>query len=189
MGYDLHITRLKHWSDQGNDIAADEWLAYIKRDPELTLSPENGLFFARWSGKSKCPDPWLDWFRGNIYTKNPDKAIIDKMVAIAGAIGAKVQGDEGEIYSSGHAPPVFPKPSIIERLGTWFVALRRTRIEAITPPFNVGDRVLDVFRKEAIVVELDAKANHCLGRVKVKYDDGREASFMLAACGLAPKPK
>ena len=98
MGYDLHITRRNDWSATGNDITATEWLAYVKRDPELSLWPENGAHMARWSGKSEHSDPWLDWFEGNIYTKNPDKAFIQKMVHIADVLGAKVQGDDGEIY-------------------------------------------------------------------------------------------
>src|SRR3712207_100808 len=99
MGYDLHITRATQWSDNaGAEIPADEWLALVERDPELTLEPENGPYFARWTGPSRYPDPWLDWFRGNIYTKNPDGALLRKMVALAAALGARVQGDDGEVY-------------------------------------------------------------------------------------------
>ena len=53
---------------------------------------------ARWRGKSRQPDAWVDWFKGNIYTKNPDEALIGKMVHIARALHATVQGDDGEIY-------------------------------------------------------------------------------------------
>jgi hypothetical protein len=55
---------------------------------------------ARWSGKSKHSDPWLDWFKGNIYTKNPDEALTGKMIHIARELGAKVQGDDGEMYAA-----------------------------------------------------------------------------------------
>lgn len=98
MGYDLHITRRNDWSANGNDITAAEWLAYVEQDPELSLWPENGLHMARWSGKSKHSEPWLDWFKGNIYSKNPDEALIEKMIHIARALDARVQGDDGEIY-------------------------------------------------------------------------------------------
>jgi hypothetical protein len=50
----------------------------------------------------------------------------------------------------------------------------------------VGDRVLDVFRKETTVVEIDPKSNHGLGKVKVRYDDGRELSLVLRGSGLSP---
>ena len=49
---------------------------------------------------SKYPDPWLDWFEGDIYTKNPDEPILAKMLGIASSLGAKVQGDDGEVYRS-----------------------------------------------------------------------------------------
>jgi hypothetical protein len=98
MGYDFHITRRNDWSATGKDITVAEWLAYVDGDPELSLWAENGPYMARWSGKSESSDPWLDWFKGNVYTKNPDVALIDKMIHIAYALDAKVQGDEGETY-------------------------------------------------------------------------------------------
>lgn len=187
MGYDLHITRRKDWSAKGHHIRAEEWLAYVKKDPELLLSRENGPYFARWNGPSKYPDPWLDWHDGNIFSKNPDEPLIDKMVAIARDLGAQVQGDDGEIYNSGHEPTIQPKQSFLSRLGSWFRSLRPAKpLKEIDPPFKVGDRVLDTFHKETTVVEIDPKSNHGLGRVKVRYDDGREASLMLAASGLTP---
>jgi hypothetical protein len=187
VGYDLHITRRKDWSQAGHDITAEEWLAYVQKDPELSLSPEDGPYFAKWSGESKYPDPWLDWTEGNIYTKNPDEALIDKMAAMARELRALVQGDDGEIYQSGHEPPVYPRPSALDRLRNWMRALRPAPpIREIIPPFQVGDRVMDVFHREATVTEIDAKSNHGLGKVKVRYDDGREMSFMLAASGLSP---
>jgi len=187
VGYDLHITRRKDWSEAGNDITVEDWLAYVAKDPELSPFPGNSAHMARWSGKSKYPDPWLNWFNGNIYTKNPDEALIDKMVAIARSLNARVQGDDGEIYRSAHEPPIYPRVSTLDRLRNWLRALRpATRVKEITPPFQVGDRVLDAYRKEATVIELNPKSNHGLGSVKVRYDGGREVSFALAASGLSP---
>jgi hypothetical protein len=188
MGYDLHITRRKNWSDTGRDINVEEWLKYVEKDPELSLSPEDGPGFAKWSGKSKLTDPWLDWSSGNVYTKNPDEPLIDKMTVIARVLGAQVQGDDGEIYHSGYESPVHSKPSVLDRLRNWLRTRRPTRpIKETELRFKIGDRVFDVFRKEATVVELDPKANHGLGNVKIRYDDGRELSFMLVASGLCPK--
>ena len=100
MGYDLHITRAENWAENaGTEITADEWLALVKSDPELSLSSDNGPYFAIWSGPSRYPDPWLDWFGGNIYSKNPDSALLQKMVSVAATLGARVQGDEGELYT------------------------------------------------------------------------------------------
>jgi hypothetical protein len=82
MGYELHITRAKSWAQNTKHrISAQEWLAYVAKDPELSLSRDGGSYFVKWSGKSKLNEPWLDWRNGNIETKSPDEALIDKMVA------------------------------------------------------------------------------------------------------------
>jgi hypothetical protein len=59
MGYELHITRRKHWTDRRDDITAGEWLAYVRGDSELHLQPESGPSFAVWSGLS-------DYYRYNL---------------------------------------------------------------------------------------------------------------------------
>src|SRR5688500_5284834 len=100
MGYDLHITRADDWAqNDGAEISAEEWLALVQSDPELTLEPGAGPYFARWSGPSRYPDPWLDWSEGNVNTKNPDSALLRKMVQLASRLGARVQGDDGELYT------------------------------------------------------------------------------------------
>jgi len=88
MGYDLYITRRKSWSDEGNEITAGECLAYVERDTELGLRPEDGPHFAEWRGGSS--DSWLDWSDGQICTKNPEAPLIEKMVAIARQLGPKM---------------------------------------------------------------------------------------------------
>lgn len=188
MGYDVHITRARFWAENAaHPIAAEEWLAYIEKDPELEHFPDNCPYFARWSSKAGTPDSWLDWSSGNIYTKYPDEELIDKMVAIAGELQAKVQGDDGETYTSGHEPPAYPKQSIPDRLHGWLNALRPApRIERIDPRFKVGDRVLGLFGKEATVLAIDSESNHGLGKVTIRYGDGREMAFMLDASGLSP---
>lgn len=111
MGYDLHITRAKfHSENDGEWITADEWLRFVAADPELKLAGYNGDYFALWSGPSSYPDPWLDWFSGNIYSKNPDDPIVDKMVEMAKQLDAKVQGDDGEIYIGGGPKNFLPRP-------------------------------------------------------------------------------
>jgi hypothetical protein len=111
MGYNLYITRARwHHTNEGQWIAADEWLRYVERDPELKLAGYNGQYFALWSGESEYPEPWLNWSHGNILSKSPDDAIIDKMVAIAKEFGAKVQGDDGEVYMGGGGGNYLPPP-------------------------------------------------------------------------------
>ena len=83
MGYDLHITRAKYWfENEGYEISPEEWIELVQSDDELKLAGYNGDYFALWSGESKYKDPWLDWSRGNIYSKNPDGPIIGKMLEI-----------------------------------------------------------------------------------------------------------
>ena len=102
MGYDLHIVRgPDFWGNPDHQVSAEEWHRYIESDPELTLAPYNGPHFALWSGASAHAEPWIDWFRGfSVYSKNPDAAIINKMLQIAAHLSAHVRGDDGEIYTS-----------------------------------------------------------------------------------------
>jgi hypothetical protein len=101
MGYDLHITRGEYWAENhGHHISREEWLALVEADTELTLDSRSGPCFARWSGPGKNDDRWFDWLEGNISTKYPDRMMLKKMLQIADILGAKVQGDDGEIYMS-----------------------------------------------------------------------------------------
>jgi hypothetical protein len=101
MGYDVHITRADNWAEnQGREISRDEWFALVASDPELTIERQKREVFVKWSGPCQYPDAWFTWWRGNIYTKNPDKAIIAKMIQMAAKLGARVQGDDGEFYDT-----------------------------------------------------------------------------------------
>ncbi len=123
MGYDLHITRREDWSDEGFDITAEEWVQYVHKDPELKIKGVNGPCYAVWSGQSEHSEPWLDWANGQIYAKNPDSPLIDKMIAIAKQLGATVQGDDGEIYdeksSESSAPRPLQSPPSTPKKGFW----------------------------------------------------------------------
>ena len=108
MGYDLHITRRKDWSAEGSEITADEWMAYVRTDPELQPFPVNGSHFIIWSGQSTIQESWLDWSEGCIYSKHPDRALVAKMLVIARHFGATVQGDDGETYTDADESPEAP---------------------------------------------------------------------------------
>lgn len=98
MGYDLHITRAEVWTEtQGSEIPAEEWLSYVEGDEELTLDPPNGAYSVIWKGEGEL---WFDWYEGNVYTTNPDRIALEKMLSIAKALNAKVQGDNGEVYNT-----------------------------------------------------------------------------------------
>lgn len=102
MGYELHITRKRSWSDSvGPEIGLDEWLAYIESDSTLAAPFADDPAFATWKGCTAYPETWFRWSEGGyIHTKNPDEATIDKMVEIARTLNAKVQGDDHEVYVS-----------------------------------------------------------------------------------------
>ena len=125
MGYELHITGKENWvnEDPSNDITLEQWLDYVKNDPDMRLDnfaqasttdgqkiriEEDGICV--WTKYSKDGiDGNHAWFwlsMGNISTKNPDAEIGNKMMDIAGSLRAKVQGDDGELYTIREAVPI-----------------------------------------------------------------------------------
>ena len=116
MGYDLHVTRADSWLDsEQRPITLDEWIAFVRSDPSLRLdgfaeatSDEGESIrieapgIAVWTAYSQHGVDgnmaWLHWFGGRVDAKNPDEEIRRKLHAIAVALRAKVQGDEGEDY-------------------------------------------------------------------------------------------
>lgn len=120
MGYDLHITRKDFWAYPGEEIPLEEWRAAVAADPELTWVPDKGPNVAAWSGPSKNPEPWLEWYFGDVFAKNPDAPLIDKMVAIARILKARVQGLDGEFYDGSEAPLPADPPSLGDRIAAWF---------------------------------------------------------------------
>ena len=114
MGYDLHITRKDNWSDddENREIPLTEWLTYIETAPDLVLSDayrikvpgsETGSQvapgFCDWTAHPSQVSSWFAYSSGCIETKNPDEDVIKRMLSIAKALGAKVQGDDGEAYT------------------------------------------------------------------------------------------
>src|SRR5438105_2107792 len=116
MGYDLHITRAPTWTDsKSHPIPLNEWLKYVAGDPEMRLDNfaeaqvDGGILryenegLAVWTAYSKSSEAgahgcWFDHRRGEVVVKGPDEEIIGKMKRIAQALGARVVGDEGELY-------------------------------------------------------------------------------------------
>ena len=99
MGYDLHVTRKEFWCDEtGSEISLDEWIRYALSDGEIQPDPEN-------PGDENWivvlgADSWPLWWSatGEIYTKNPEAAMIQKLISIANALSARVLGDDEEVY-------------------------------------------------------------------------------------------
>jgi len=120
MGYDIHITRKDHWTDDTNsgDISLDEWKDFVGKQPDLRLDnyaeaqlpdgdtlrvDSDGLVvWTKYSGDGKDGNhAWFDYSDGCIIVKNPDEEILKKMSLIADQLNAKVQGDDGELYING----------------------------------------------------------------------------------------
>ncbi len=101
MGYNLNITRQEWWSDDGPDINLHEWLMLVETDPELTLT-DSVDHDVLWESPSGLRTYFL-YSAGRIFKKKPQAEYLDevvaKMVQIANALGGRVQGDDGEIYS------------------------------------------------------------------------------------------
>ena len=116
MAYDLHITRKENWFDTTPGFTLQDWLEYVDSDSDLRhdgfaestlddgkvlrIEQEGLCVWAAYSGgKAGCDVCWLSWSQsGNIDAKNPDQEIREKMWSIAQRLGAKVQGDDGELY-------------------------------------------------------------------------------------------
>ena len=147
MGYDVHITRAENWCEnEGHEISLAEWQALVDHDPELRPDPENGPCYAIWGAHPGNSDAWLRWDEGNISTKYPDEPLLAKMIQIAGALGVRVQGDEGEEYPEDKATaaaarsrelPVGPVPafalSIIAVVGLTTAAFLESLIRRDSP--------------------------------------------------------
>lgn len=164
----------------------------IEQDPELQLDTETrcsmsdgDYVFAAWNGAPGM----LEYYNGEIRTKNPDEALVRKMVAIAHRLGAQVQGDDGEVYQPGGTAPreqrVVSPPSLIERVKNWLSARRNAKQwQAGLPFFRVGSRVRDSIGRRGTVTEVDRYAEHGAGVLSVRFDDGNEARYALIASGV-----
>lgn len=105
MGYELNIVRQSDWSDpdEKSNITYEEWIEYANHDNELVASTSDADYY-EWVNYPHIEENGLPWFAyssdsGFISTKNPDLWVIKKMIAIAEALNARVQGEEGEFYN------------------------------------------------------------------------------------------
>ena len=203
MGYDLHITKAQHWTDsEASPISDDEWRVVVAgySDFEFTkaaevVSPGGTLRYENpglvvWNGHPNEVTVWFDFRHGRVVVKNPDEATIARMIAVAGRLGARVIGDDGEMYESPGVPPTAASLSLSARIASWFARYKPTRVpNPPLPPFGVGDRVRDTGGRQATVLAIDARAMHGFGSIKVRFDDGRELDYAMFAHNLTPLDK
>jgi hypothetical protein len=112
MGYELHIFRKTNWNDdeEESNISLSEWLKYVESDEELQLTNGYQDVFKNWQDYpgfcewKKHPQsdivPWFSFNYGSVTAKYPDDYTIMKMIQIAAALNAKVQGDDEEYYDN-----------------------------------------------------------------------------------------
>ncbi|PMS36265.1 hypothetical protein B0G57_107267 [Trinickia symbiotica] len=118
MGYDVHITRTSNWFDEsGPKIGIDEWKAIAQSDSDMRLDgyasvvvgdgsvlrvdSEGLAVWIAYAGNGVNGNmAWFDFRNGNVVVKNPDSMILGKMWQLAQRLGAKVQGEECEVYGA-----------------------------------------------------------------------------------------
>ena len=92
--------------------------------------------------------------------------------------GWSVQGDAGETYDTDGVP--VPAPANSGFLAATLGPLRdlfarrsiRRSMRGVVCPFRVGDPVRTTFRTGGVVITVDAKANHWLGSIEIRFADG-----------------
>ncbi|MDG9925641.1 MULTISPECIES: hypothetical protein [unclassified Pseudomonas] len=98
-GYDLHITKKDFWADEnGPCISREEWSNYVKTDRQVQRDNENSTDDFLVSLELEQFPVWYNPDLCEIYTKAPSKNAINKLIKISEALGARVQGDDGESY-------------------------------------------------------------------------------------------
>ncbi|MGB5257377.1 MAG: hypothetical protein WBN07_04975 [Woeseiaceae bacterium] len=101
MSYHVYITRAAFWAEnEGVQIDADEWLQLVRTDPQLTLDEKNGPCFAVLTEARQQEQAWLDWSEGNVYANYPNRTLQRKMLRVAKRLGARLQGEDGEAYTT-----------------------------------------------------------------------------------------
>ena len=98
-GYDVHISRKANWvDDKGPRIERSEFLQYMRTDPDIRRDLENTEDDFLVSIRGQTFPLWFNPRMGELYTKDPSPAAIEKLKQIAKALNARVQGDEGENF-------------------------------------------------------------------------------------------
>jgi hypothetical protein len=112
--------------------------------------------------------------------------LVAKMSAIAAHLGAWVEGEEGERYDARGAAQPARAPGMLARWRRWWArAPWRRATSAPAPALAVGDRVRDVVgRWYGVVTRIDLRAEHGLGRISVRRDDGLVVHAAAVAHGL-----
>lgn len=158
MGYILYLVKQGNWWDSAGRFGPEDW--------------------GRLRAARPLPD-WITFEDGTITVQSPTREQVMAFASLARDHGWSVQGDDGETYGPDGAPIAAPaaKPGFFAAALKPLKALIAKRsirrsMRGVVCPFQVGDRVRNTFRTGGVVVAIDAKANHGLGSIKVRFPDG-----------------
>jgi hypothetical protein len=106
MGYDLHVVRTEDWLDASqNPIGLDEVQAAVAVDSELSLDADQFVAMSDAKGRThRYPivswrgRPIFWWYQDQLISSSPTEAVVGKLLQIAERLGARVIGDDGELY-------------------------------------------------------------------------------------------
>ena len=158
MGYSLYLVKRGNWWEADARFGREEW--------------------DRLEASRQLPD-WISFEDGAITVKSTIQEQVVAFVTLARAHGWSVQGDDGETFGTDGVPVLASPP----RPGFFAIALRplrkffarrsiRRSMRGVVCPFKVGDLVRTTLRTGGVVIAVDAKANHGLGSIKVRFPDG-----------------
>jgi hypothetical protein len=118
MRYTVYITRAEHWSFDARErrpISEVEWRAYAETDAELQPLLALPCFDMtgkvvgsipvektwEWVAHPRGADPVMpktfEYNRGGVIVRAPDPELLRKAVAVAGALNARVIGDDERV--------------------------------------------------------------------------------------------
>jgi hypothetical protein len=117
MSYGVHIERFDAQGSHG--ITLEEWLAYVRSDQEMHHIGEAVIKTSKGDtvrydapGMTEWIDPQTGHrslfdhrkIKGTVSVGNPSREVLVKMFKVAKALGAVVQGDQGEYYDASGNP-------------------------------------------------------------------------------------
>jgi hypothetical protein len=79
-------------------ITPEDWRRAVCTDPELEF-PDRGRKRVLWVDQVGDERGRMLLHNGRVVAKNPGQDLIAKMIILARLLGARVQGDDGEVYS------------------------------------------------------------------------------------------
>jgi hypothetical protein len=158
MGYNLYVVKRGNWYEPDNRFGQEEW--------------------GRLKESGQLPD-WVYFDDGVITVNDPTKEQVVTIVRFAKTHGWFVQGDDGETYdedgASLHTSATDPGllSTLLKPLRHFLDKRKIQRsMKGAVCPFQVGDSVRTTFRTGGVVIDVDEKAHHGLGSIKVRFPDG-----------------